>query len=259
MNTITQLWMPNVATAVFIFIASSLIHMVFKWHNSDYRKLANEDDVRAALRATSPGPGQYIVPHCADMKDMAAEAMQKKFIEGPIERLRLTILSACPLCMFPPGNRFARTIPLCWPPLRRGQVYPIASCSFRAIHRIIRRIDNAIPVACGSATTAARHAKADRDAGIAGDRQRRAFDNCAHALGDDRGLLLIAVGQNGEKLLAAPATQGVGVAHRGLQKVGDAANHLVAGIVTVAVIYRLDKIDVAQDHGERPSRTHNKL
>ena len=84
MNGMLSLWLPILATAVFIFIASSLIHMVFKWHNSDYKKIANEDEVRAAIRASSPVPGQYVVPHCVDMKDMGSEEMKKKFLEGPI-------------------------------------------------------------------------------------------------------------------------------------------------------------------------------
>ena len=100
MNSISQLWMPVLATAVFIFIASSLIHMVFKWHNADYKKLANEDDVRAAIRVGSPAPGQYILPYCADMKDMQAEAMQKKYVEGPIGII--TLRKACPPSMAMP-------------------------------------------------------------------------------------------------------------------------------------------------------------
>ena len=84
MSGILQLWLPILASAASIFIASSLIHMVFKWHNADYRKLANEDDVRAAIRAGSPLPGQYVLPHCADMKEMQGEAMKKKYVEGPI-------------------------------------------------------------------------------------------------------------------------------------------------------------------------------
>ena len=48
MNEALSLWLPVVVTAVLIFVASSLIHMVFKWHNSDYRKIANEGQVRAA-------------------------------------------------------------------------------------------------------------------------------------------------------------------------------------------------------------------
>ena len=84
MNEILQLWLPILATAVLIFIASSLIHMVFKWHNSDYKKVSNEDEVRAAIRAGSPVPGQYVIPHCMDMKDMQGEVMKNKFVEGPI-------------------------------------------------------------------------------------------------------------------------------------------------------------------------------
>lgn len=83
MSALATLWIPILATAVGIFIASSLIHMVFKWHQSDYRALANEDAVRAAINAGSPAPGLYTVPHCMDMKDMGSEAMQKKFVEGP--------------------------------------------------------------------------------------------------------------------------------------------------------------------------------
>ena len=84
MSALLSLWLPILATAVLVFVASSLIHMVFKWHNSDYRKVANEDDVRAAIRAGSPAPGQYILPHCMDMKEMQSEAMMKKYTEGPI-------------------------------------------------------------------------------------------------------------------------------------------------------------------------------
>jgi hypothetical protein len=84
MDFLAQLWMPIIASAVLVFIASHVIHIVIKWHNSDYRKLANEDDVRAAIRAASPAPGQYVVPHCLDMKDMGTPEMQKKFVEGPI-------------------------------------------------------------------------------------------------------------------------------------------------------------------------------
>src|SRR5258705_1385777 len=84
MISLAQLWIPILASAVGVFVASSLIHMVIKWHNADYRKLANEDDVRAVVRAGNPSPGQYVIPHCLDMKEMQAPEMQKKFQEGPI-------------------------------------------------------------------------------------------------------------------------------------------------------------------------------
>jgi hypothetical protein len=87
MVSLAQLWLPIAASAIGVFIASSLIHMVFKWHQSDYMKLANEDEVRAAMRKSAPGPGQYVLPHCADMKQMQSPEMQRKFVEGPVAHL----------------------------------------------------------------------------------------------------------------------------------------------------------------------------
>jgi hypothetical protein len=79
-----QLWIPIVLSAVLVFVASSIIHMVLKWHNSEYRKLPNEDAVGAAIRAGNAAVGQYFIPHCPDMKQMQTPEMQRKFVEGPI-------------------------------------------------------------------------------------------------------------------------------------------------------------------------------
>ena len=84
MVTLAQLWMPIVLGAVFVFIASSLIHMVFKWHNADYGKLPNEDEVRAAVSKGGATPGQYSMPHCLGPKDAQNPEIQKKFVEGPV-------------------------------------------------------------------------------------------------------------------------------------------------------------------------------
>lgn len=89
MISLAQLWMPIVLSAVLVFVASSLIHMVFKWHNSDYRKLANEDEVRAAIRSSSPAPGQYVIPYCADPTEMQKADAQQKYKEGPVGFLML--------------------------------------------------------------------------------------------------------------------------------------------------------------------------
>lgn len=84
MEFLVQLWLPIVVSAVLVFIASSLIHMVFKWHNPDYLKLANEDEVRAVVRASKPPPGQYMIPHCQDMKAMRSPEFQQKYKDGPV-------------------------------------------------------------------------------------------------------------------------------------------------------------------------------
>jgi hypothetical protein len=89
MSLLGALWLPIVLSAVLVFVASSIIHMVLKYHNRDYTGLPNEEAVRAALRAGNPEPRQYVIPYCADMKDMETPEMKQKFIEGPIGVLNL--------------------------------------------------------------------------------------------------------------------------------------------------------------------------
>lgn len=84
MVTWTDLLLPSAIATVCVFIASSLIHMVIKWHNADYRKLPGEAETQAALRIGAPGPGEYVVPYCMDMKEFAEPATQKKYTDGPV-------------------------------------------------------------------------------------------------------------------------------------------------------------------------------
>lgn len=95
MVSLLQLWLPILLSAVLVFLASSLIHMVFKWHNSDYRKLPNEDEVRAAIRKGDPAPGQYVMPYFGDMQAMQSPEAQQKYAEGPVAMLYLKA-SGCP-------------------------------------------------------------------------------------------------------------------------------------------------------------------
>ncbi|HEX7631139.1 MAG TPA: hypothetical protein VF388_03325 [Lacunisphaera sp.] len=87
MNAMLSLWLPILLAAVVVFVISSLVHMVIKWHASDYTSLPNEDAVREALRGAPPG--RYVVPHCKEMKDMASDAMKKKYADGPVGHLTL--------------------------------------------------------------------------------------------------------------------------------------------------------------------------
>ena len=89
MISLPQLWLPILLSAVLVFVASSLIHMVVKWHNSDYLTLPNEDEVRAAIRKTNPAPGQYLLPRISDMSQLKTPEVQRKFTEGPVGFLAL--------------------------------------------------------------------------------------------------------------------------------------------------------------------------
>ena len=82
--SLMQLWMPILGSAVFAWIASGVIHMLIKYHNSDFQKLSNEDEVAAAVGQGTPGLGLHHFPHCADMSEMAGEEMQQKFNQGPV-------------------------------------------------------------------------------------------------------------------------------------------------------------------------------
>jgi hypothetical protein len=76
--------MAVVASAVAVFVGSSILHMVLQYHKADYKKLADEDPLRDALRKAAPGPGLYFTPYCADHKQMKDPAMQEKFRQGPV-------------------------------------------------------------------------------------------------------------------------------------------------------------------------------
>jgi len=89
MLSLAQLWLPILVSAVAVFLASSLVHMLLRWHQSDYLQLKNEDDVRAVLRAGAVRPGQHFIPFCADPKDMGKPEIVQKFKEGPVGLLVL--------------------------------------------------------------------------------------------------------------------------------------------------------------------------
>jgi hypothetical protein len=89
MLAFSQLLVPALVATVIVFVASSIVHMVIKWHNPDYKRLPDEDEVRAAIRKGGAGPGQYVFPHCLDAKQMASPEMKQKYVEGPVGILYL--------------------------------------------------------------------------------------------------------------------------------------------------------------------------
>lgn len=82
-----SLWLPGVVSAVAVFFVSALAHMVLKYHKADYKKLADEDSVAAAVRKVGPSPGVYFIPYCMDPGQMKDPAMKKKFEDGPVGML----------------------------------------------------------------------------------------------------------------------------------------------------------------------------
>ena len=96
MVLLASLWLPILLSAVIVFIASSIMHTVLPYHNSDFRKLPEEDAVLAALRSAGVTRGVYHFPHC-NHKDMKTPEMQEKFKQGPVGFL--TVFPSGPVSM----------------------------------------------------------------------------------------------------------------------------------------------------------------
>lgn len=84
MEFLSTLWMPILLSAVFVFILSSLIHMVLGYHANDYKKLPDEERVLDSLRAHNIPPGDYAAPKPANMKDMNSPEFKAKVARGPV-------------------------------------------------------------------------------------------------------------------------------------------------------------------------------
>jgi len=82
--SLVELWMPILLGTFLAWIASALIHMLVKYHNSDYQQLSNEDEVAAAIGKGKPSLGIHSVPYCVDMAKMNEPEMQAKFKDGPV-------------------------------------------------------------------------------------------------------------------------------------------------------------------------------
>ncbi len=84
MVSVLSLLIPIIVSAVFVFIASSIIHMFTSWHENDLDKLPDEDGVMNALRAFNLRPGNYLMPKPATRNAMNSPEFQAKFKAGPV-------------------------------------------------------------------------------------------------------------------------------------------------------------------------------
>ncbi len=84
MVSIISLWLPILLSAVVVFIISSVLHTVLKYHNSDFKKLPSEDQVMVDLRKQNIPPGDYMVPYSTDPKERKSEPFKEKMNKGPV-------------------------------------------------------------------------------------------------------------------------------------------------------------------------------
>jgi len=93
MVSLMSLWLPIVLAAALVFVASSIIHMVLGYHNTDFGKVRDEDGVMNALRPFEIPPGDYVVPCAGSMKVMNTPEFLAKLEKGPVLFMNV----------FPPG------------------------------------------------------------------------------------------------------------------------------------------------------------
>ncbi|MCW8926507.1 MAG: hypothetical protein OQJ84_09635 [Xanthomonadales bacterium] len=79
-----SLWLPVVLSAVFVFIVSSVIHMVLKYHGNDMKALPKEDEVMDALQPFNIAKGEYFMPYISDLKQRESEEFKARLEKGPV-------------------------------------------------------------------------------------------------------------------------------------------------------------------------------
>jgi hypothetical protein len=84
MVPLLSLWVPILLSAVFVFVLSSIIHMVLPYHRNDFRKLPKEDDTLEALRRLNIPEGDFAAPHAASPAAMKDPAYVEKMNRGPV-------------------------------------------------------------------------------------------------------------------------------------------------------------------------------
>jgi hypothetical protein len=85
-----SLWLPILVAAVAVFLVSSVIHMLLKYHANDFKKVPGQDAVQEALRKFNIPPGEYMLPRCDHMKEMKEPAFIDKLNKGPV--MLMTVL-----------------------------------------------------------------------------------------------------------------------------------------------------------------------
>src|SRR5260370_8386361 len=83
MVSLASLWLPIVASAVLVFLASWVVHMFLPHHRSDFAKLPAEDAVLDALRSLNVPSGQYLAPYANTPAQMKQAEYVEKRKRGP--------------------------------------------------------------------------------------------------------------------------------------------------------------------------------
>ena len=81
---LSGLWMPIAVSAVFVFIATMIVHMLPGWHKSDMAAVPGEAKFMETTRGLNVPPGEYRFPFSNDTKEMQSPEWDAKMTQGPV-------------------------------------------------------------------------------------------------------------------------------------------------------------------------------
>ena len=108
MTALSSLWLPILLSAVVVFFASSVLHMLTPWHKGDFQKLPNEDRTRDGLRALAIPSGDYMTPCPSSSAELKSPEFAEKMKQGP--RMVMTVMPNGPMSM---GKNLAQWFVYC--------------------------------------------------------------------------------------------------------------------------------------------------
>jgi hypothetical protein len=96
MVALSGLWLPILVSAVVVFVASSVMHMILPYHRKDYGRMPEEEKILLAMREAGLKPGQYLFPFRTH-EEMKSPEMMEKYKVGPVGMM--TVIASGPTMM----------------------------------------------------------------------------------------------------------------------------------------------------------------
>lgn len=97
MVPIASLWLPVLVSAVVVFLASWIAHVLLPHHHGDRKKVPGEDQLMETMRKLGVPPGDYIVPCPSSMKEMNQPEFVERRKQGPV--IVMTVVPGGPPAM----------------------------------------------------------------------------------------------------------------------------------------------------------------
>jgi Flp pilus assembly protein TadB len=81
---IMALLLPIFLSAVLVFLASFLFHMVLPFHRSDFAPVPDVDAAQDAIRKLNLAPGDYMIPCAGSPEEMKKPEFKERLKKGPV-------------------------------------------------------------------------------------------------------------------------------------------------------------------------------